>query len=258
MIEAIVASLAASATAMAQDKLFDNSNAQACGFTDTATFDLQAPAHLDRIEVWYRWRDREASIPYTILHDRQQVRAGTLHRAECDPFQEAWCAARDSVDIDAGPGRYAIRTAPRVCQNQGSGGAGFVKVFGHPSRFGDERRRDAGNLPADVWRIEEGAGARVIWVGTWTRRGRSDVFDAVWRNVDTRAEARDTLRLVEARDRIVFHRDGVNGEYRGELSRDGRHMSGTASWYSADGFWRADVLDGRQPDPGQRRSAPSP
>src|ERR1019366_4561156 len=141
---------------------------------------------------------------------------------------------------DAGPGGYTIRTGPRVCQNQGSGGAGFVKVFGRPSRLGDERRRDAGDLPADVWRIEEGAGGRVIWAGTWTRRGRSDVFDAVWRNVVTGAEARDTLRLVEARDRIVFHRDGTNGEYRGELSRDGRHMNGTASWYSADGFWRAD------------------
>jgi hypothetical protein len=71
------------------------------------------------------------------------------------------------------------------------------------------------------------------------------VFDAVWRNMDTGAEAGDTLRLIEAKDRIVFHRDGNNGEYRGLLSRDGTHVNGTASWYGPGWFWRADVGYGK-------------
>ena len=71
------------------------------------------------------------------------------------------------------------------------------------------------------------------------------MFDAVWRNVDTGAEARDTIRPIEARGRIVFHRDGNNGEYRGELSGDGRRMNGTASWYAPGGL-RAEILGGRQ------------
>jgi hypothetical protein len=108
-----------------------------------------------------------------------------------------------------------------------------------------QQRRDAGRLPADVWHIEEGVDGRAAWVGTWTRRGRSDTFDAVWRNVDTGVEARDKLRLIEAKDRIVFHRDGNNGEYTGQLSRDGAHMEGTANWYGPGGFWRADAIPSR-------------
>lgn len=242
ILAVIVAFLATSVAVTGQNKLFDNWNTGACGYTDSATFNLQTPAHLDRIELWYHWRGRESSVPYTIWHDSQAIRTGMLHRAECDPNQEAWCMARDSVDIDAGPGAYTIRTERRrVCQNDDSAGVGFVRAFGYPSRFGGERHRDFGHLAADVWRIEEGVNGRAVWVGTWTRRGRSDVFDAVWRNVDTGARATDTLRLIEANDRIVFHRDGNNGEYRGRLSPDGTHMKGTASWYGPGWFWRAEV-----------------
>jgi hypothetical protein len=248
ILAVIVASLATSATLTAQDTLFDNWNTEACSYTDSAIFNLQTPARLDHIEVWYRWRGRESSVPYTILHHGQTIRTGMLVRAECDPYQEAWCSARDSFEIEAGPGAYTIRTErPRVCQNGLSGGVGFVKAFGHPSRFGEERRhdRDLDRLAADVWHIEEGVDGRAVWVGTWTRRGRSDVFDAHWRNVETGAEASDTVRLIEARDRIVFHRDGNDGEYRGTLSREGTHMDGTASWYRSGWFWRAEAEHGR-------------
>ena len=107
---------------------------------------------------------------------------------------------------------------------------------------GSQHRRDADHLTADVWHVEEGVDGRATWVGTWKRRGRSDRFDAVWRNVDTGVEARDRLRLIEASDRIVIHRDGTNGEYMGQLSRDGAHMEGTATWYGPGGFWRADAV----------------
>jgi hypothetical protein len=105
-----------------------------------------------------------------------------------------------------------------------------------------QNRRDAGHLPADVWRIEEGVNGQAAWVGTWTRRGRSDVFDAEWRNVENGGEARDRIRVIEARDRVVLHRDGNNGEYTGQLSRDGAHMEGTANWYGPGGYWRADAI----------------
>jgi hypothetical protein len=244
VLAVILASVAIPATVTAQEKLFDNWNTDACGYTDRATFELQAPVHLHHIDVWYHWRGREDSVPYTIWHDGQTIRTGALVRGECDPYQEAWCTARDSFDLDAGPGRYTIRTErPRVCQNGGSGGAGFVKAFGYPARFGGERRhdRDFDRLAADVWHVEEGVDGRVVWAGTWTRRGRSDVFDAHWRNVETGAEASDTVRLIEVRGRVVFHRDGNDGEYRGTLSREGTHMDGTASWYRPGWFWRADA-----------------
>lgn len=118
----------------------------------------------------------------------------------------------------------------------------FPVLFGAEDAQRWEHRRDVGRLAADVWNIEEGANGRVVWVGTWTRRVRSDVFDAVWRNMDNGVEVRDRIRLVEARDRIIFHRDGTNGEYTGQLSRDGNHMEGTASWYGPGGFWRANAV----------------
>jgi hypothetical protein len=119
-------------------------------------------------------------------------------------------------------------------------------LFGADDDRRSQRRGDAGHLSADVWRIEEGVGGQVAWTGTWTRRGRSDVFDGVWRSVDNRAEARDKLRVIEATDRVVIHRDGMNGEYTGQLSRDGGHMEGTATWYGPGGFWRADAVSDRR------------
>lgn len=120
-----------------------------------------------------------------------------------------------------------------------------IGVWTLPVLFADDQRSQHGRLAADVWHIEEGVGGRAAWVGTWTRRGRSDVFDAVWRNVDSGVEARDKLHLIEATDRVVIHRDGNNGDYTGQLSRDGTHMEGTANWYGAGGFWRADAVSSR-------------
>ena len=119
------------------NKLFENWNTGGCDYTDSSSFELRTPAHVDQIDVWYHWRGRESSVPYTISHDGQTIRTGILYRAECDPNQEAWCVARGSVDIDAGPGAYMVRTErPRVCQNSASAGVGFVKVFGQRTRRG--------------------------------------------------------------------------------------------------------------------------
>jgi hypothetical protein len=246
-LEAIVVSLAISVPGMAQVELFDNFNTGGCGYTDSASFNLQAPAHLNQIQVWYHWRSRESSVRYTIWHDNQVIHEGVLSRAECDPYQEAWCQANDTLDVDAGTGAYTIRTErQRICQNAGSAGAGFVKVFGRFARHEDDYRPDSIHLAADVWHVEEGVNGRSLFIGTWTRRGRSSVFDAVWRNVDTGEEIRDTLRLVEAGDRIVFHRDGNNGEYQGHFSPDARHIEGTTSWYGPGWFWRAEAIGDRR------------
>jgi hypothetical protein len=232
---------------MAQVKLFDNFNTDACGYTDSATFKLQTPAHLDQIQVWYHWQGRESSVHYTILHENQSVRDGALSRAECDPIQQAWCLANDALNVDAEPGAYTIRTERgRVCQNAGSGGFGFVKVFGRFAQPEAPYRPASNHVVPDVWHVEEGVNGRSVYIGTWTRRGQSNVFDAVWRNADSGGEIRDTLRLVEAGDRIVFHRDSNNGDYRGHLSDDGRHMNGTASWYPEGWFWRAEAMSDRR------------
>ena len=112
-------------------ELFYNGNIYACDTTDTAVFTLDRPVRADRIEVWYRWRNREASVAYSLSQDGQTLRNGVLTRGGCDPYQEKWCNAIDRLNLRLRPGTYLIRTEhARVCQNQGSNGDGFVRVFG--------------------------------------------------------------------------------------------------------------------------------
>ena len=135
-IGAIVVLLATSVVGRTQDKLFDNFNTNACGFTDNATFTLRTSAHVNQIQVWYNWQNRESSVRYSILRHNQTIQDGVLARAECDPYQNSWCLASARVEINLDPGEYTIRTAhPKVCQNRGSNSVGFVKVFGRFTRI---------------------------------------------------------------------------------------------------------------------------
>jgi hypothetical protein len=114
-------------------KVFDNWNTSACEATGTAVFVLDRSIRAERIEVWYRWHNREGSVGYTLSKDGLILRSGILQRSDCDPYQEKWCVAVDGFDLLLRPGTYIIRTErPRICQNPGSDGNGFVKVFGAP------------------------------------------------------------------------------------------------------------------------------
>jgi hypothetical protein len=106
-------------------------NTAGCGLTGEATFTVDQPIRLDRIEVWYNWRANETAVPYTTLLDNKAVSSGTLTRADCDPFQRAWCIARDEPQTVLPAGAYTFRTQrAAICQNAGSGGHGFLRVFG--------------------------------------------------------------------------------------------------------------------------------
>ena len=131
LICSFVCTVLTTQTAMGR-MVFDNWNTDACDMTDTAVFTLDRPIRADRIEVWYRWHNHEGSIRYSLLSmDGQVLRSGILIRSACDPYQEKWCGAVDGFDFLLYPGTYTIRTErPRICQNQGSYGNGFVKVYG--------------------------------------------------------------------------------------------------------------------------------
>jgi tetratricopeptide (TPR) repeat protein len=93
-----------------------------------------------------------------------------------------------------------------------------------------------------IWRVKELWRGRVSFEGTWTQRGDSEVFDAEWRHLPDGQTIRDTLRNIRIEgDQINIHRDGTNGEYKGRLSLDGRHIEGTATWYSPFWSWTAEV-----------------
>lgn len=112
-------------------EVFYNGNIDACEMTDTAMFTLDRPLHIEQFDVWYRWRNRETSVAYSLSQDGRTLRNGVLVRGDCDPYQERWCNATERFSLRLAPGTYVIRTQrPRVCQNEGSNGIGFVKVWG--------------------------------------------------------------------------------------------------------------------------------
>jgi hypothetical protein len=83
-----------------------------------------------------------------------------------------------------------------------------------------------------VWQVTERCG-NIIWTGTWTRRGASNIFDAFWQ-----ANTGDKLSgIVEFREisggRITLYRSDNGGNYEGTLSHDGKRViNGWATWYA--------------------------
>ena len=117
-------------TASAQ-QIYNNWNTEACGFTDRAGFRLREPTRLTAIELWYRWGPRESEVGFEVLIDGRPVKEGRLMRADCDPYQEAWCGARGNVGVSLPPGYVEIHTERgKICQNPRSGGAGFIHAYG--------------------------------------------------------------------------------------------------------------------------------
>jgi hypothetical protein len=111
--------------------IYENWNPAACDVTDAATLPLDRPTRLQRVDIWYHWAASEASTRYSVSSNARTIAEGDLVRAECDPYQPAWCVARVELGFDVSPGAYVFRT-PRaaICQNAGSGGQGFIRAFG--------------------------------------------------------------------------------------------------------------------------------
>ena len=89
-----------------------------------------------------------------------------------------------------------------------------------------------------VWNVNDGG-----WTGTWTRRGSSDRFDAVWRNPSSGQEVRDEIVFESITgNQIVLYRTGMKGRYRGNLSTDRTMVeNGTADWYPPGVTWSATI-----------------
>lgn len=90
----------------------------------------------------------------------------------------------------------------------------------------------------EVWQVREGE-----WKGTWTRRGRSNTFDAVWRHVREGREIRDVIELESFDGQVVvLYRQGTRGRYQGVVSRNQRSVKqGTMDWDQSGLTWSAKI-----------------
>ena len=140
-----------------------------------------------RVSLWYNWQAGERGVNYSVSSGRRQVGGGTLTRGSCDPYQSAWCEARDTLGVDLDPGRYRFQLdSARLCQNGGSGGAGFIKAWGFATAGSVEQSRDvhpAINL-AGTWAGNDGGTYvvrqdrdRISWTGKSGDGGRTFVND---------------------------------------------------------------------------------
>jgi hypothetical protein len=96
------------------------------------------------------------------------------------------------------------------------------------------------------WQVQEG-----FWSGRWTRRGESNVFDALWRVPYDRQQfgafagnaASDQVifEKVEGRN-VTFFRRRIGKYYHGILSCDKKSVvKGTADWYKENETWTAKI-----------------
>jgi hypothetical protein len=94
-----------------------------------------------------------------------------------------------------------------------------------------------------IWKVEEGYYDEAHWVGVWTRRGESNVFDAVWKHCWTRETAQDVVEVQLAKDgQLTVFRRSIKQHYRGRYSaQHPNKVRGGADWYGPDLIWKAEI-----------------
>jgi hypothetical protein len=110
-----------------------------------------------------------------------------------------------------------------------------ARTFDTSVPYGDEL--------GDAWEMEEAA----CWRGIWSRRGRSNAWDAYW--IHPRGERARAKLKIENRDRDVIvirrHPNGHSCRYDGKVSGDWWEITGTyrCSWEPQTVMaWRAQII----------------
>ncbi|MBM3802561.1 MAG: hypothetical protein FJW26_09680 [Acidimicrobiia bacterium] len=94
-----------------------------------------------------------------------------------------------------------------------------------------------------IWRVEEGYYDEAHWVGVWTRRGESKVFDATWKHCWMDETKQDVVEVQLARDgQVVVFRRAIKQHYRGTYAA-GRpnKLQGRGDWYGPDLLWQGEI-----------------
>jgi hypothetical protein len=114
------------------------------------------------------------------------------------------------------------------------------KVQSQPSqmKYMSMPKKAMDNL-GDEWEVQEGS-----WKGVWTRRGKTDTFDAVWTTMSgfgSTKRVTAVLTITQSGDSVRIQRryssDGNDCEYQGKMSRDGStfRASGTLTCKAVQG-----------------------
>jgi hypothetical protein len=94
-----------------------------------------------------------------------------------------------------------------------------------------------------IWRVEEGYYDEPHWVGVWTRRGQTNIFDATWKHSWMNETKQGVVEVQLAKDgQVVVFRRGVQQCYRGTYSpQHPNKLRGRADWFGPDLIWKAAI-----------------
>jgi hypothetical protein len=94
-----------------------------------------------------------------------------------------------------------------------------------------------------IWKVNEGYYDEAHWIGVWTRRGDTNIFDATWKHCWMNETTRDVVEVQLAKDgQILVFRQGVKQYYRATYSaQQPKKLHGRADWYGPDLIWTAEI-----------------
>ncbi|MBF0276140.1 MAG: pentapeptide repeat-containing protein [SAR324 cluster bacterium] len=150
--------------------VFNNWNKAGCSFTDRASFNLTTPATLSKLNTWYNWQANQTSVAYRLYQNQNTVHQGIFKRGSCDPYQQTWCQAVDSMNLYLNSGSYTVvAVTGRICQNSGSNGNGFIEVsaFSSPQATAPTQQVSASSSRDVTWDFETGN------LNGWEREGNA-------------------------------------------------------------------------------------
>ena len=94
-----------------------------------------------------------------------------------------------------------------------------------------------------IWKVKEGYYDEPHWIGVWTRRGETNIFDATWKHCWMNETTQDVVEVQLAKDgQVLVFRQGVKQYYRATYSaQQPKKLHGRADWYGPDLIWTAEI-----------------
>lgn len=173
--------------------------------------------------------------PPTLEQDREANQLTARLRSELDQAVASWSSGTDPIVQAMGQcyddyvqGRLG---GPDVLSTAAAPAAAMAAEL-EPAKAPVVRPAELGA----VFHMRESTPAGNI-DGIWFRRGRSNVYDAIWVQAGNGQMQRDVLELRGIVDgELTIHRQGFSGSYRARLRPDGTLAPGSASWFDSTAY----------------------
>lgn len=172
--------------------------------------------------------------PPTLEQDREANQLTARWRSELDQAVAGWSSGTDPI-VQAMGQCYEDYVQARL------GGPDVLSAAAAPAAAMAEPEPAKAPVvrPAElgaVFHMREATPAGSI-DGIWFRRGRSNVYDAIWVQAGNGQMQRDVLELRGIVDgELTIHRQGFSGSYRARVRPDGTLAPGSASWFDSTAY----------------------